>query len=696
MAEIEFKLFVYILVSAIVISILFHIFTYQKDEGFSELYFNGNLPNYIDTNKTYDFSFTVANHEESAETFSYEAKVELYNLYDVTEGIYKCSAKNRKKVEMKWLGNETLYTESDDYGRIEWPHYSIQYSYTNLMEGGTFTTVFHNESPLYYFTIHEDSSEIEFNGIRRKANLSASNNILINTTNGLKYYINDQLIFNESIDMPTNGWVDFNSTIIPSVTNLVVYQDSPIQVVSGKYIRDYSIDSSVIMKKLEESNQKISILRHEINISDNPDYYNDSELSILAGLNVSGIFESRAYIQNTTVEALPWANYTLRMDFQPYTQSHNLLVVIDDIKILFSNSDVYLYSGSNISKAKSPVVMGANQLLLNSNDDNIEISVNNQPLFTIKKQIRFENISLYTKKTLMAIGNILVTEKGCNKQSCRRVYSVESERSITQRRDLKATSNPEEISAGLGVNPLLGIAAILSGYTPQNESAPSLDYDIELNPSVINENIPSEDYVFDGPNAAVNNKGNYSFSYTFSMLEGAGLLETSFHDTSGKKVATLILNQPENSSFLYTNTDQISRSTATLDMDIASRHRIDFVYESGKLDIYINGKKIHGNIQADLSNGFFSISTLNTHFLISDITFFDRSTRERVPFSTNEDPCRLRKIEDISLGKEYLYLNNGENASIAKNFTIKNNFDFGKVSVNMTDKEIHFWVIRND
>ena len=59
MAEVEYKLFVYILVIAIVVSIIFHIFTYTKDEGFSELYFEGDLPNYVNTNETYDFSFSL-------------------------------------------------------------------------------------------------------------------------------------------------------------------------------------------------------------------------------------------------------------------------------------------------------------------------------------------------------------------------------------------------------------------------------------------------------------------------------------------------------------------------------------------------------------------------------------------------------------------------------------------------------------
>lgn len=715
MAEVEYKLFVYILIIAIVVSIIFHIFTYQKDEGFSEIYFEGDVPNYVSLNESYEFTFSIVNHEDKATTFAYEPKIELFNLHDTTEGIYRCVAKNRKKVFMEWFGNETLYTESDDYGNITWPYYTIQYTYTNLLEGGTFTTIFHNEEELYSFTIYEDSSEVEFKKDKskwKKVNLTANNKILINATDGLQYYLNDELVFNESIDMPTNGKIDFRATTLPSVHNLVIYRDSPIEVTKSKYIRDYEIDASVIMKKLQEMRKDVDVLRHEINITqennnltkyfDNPQanvtVNNLTEELILSSVNASNLYGSESYLQNGSVEGLSWKNYTLNWDFQIYTQRYTSLFNIDDFMVLFHNDHVFFIDGTKIEVVESPVEIGPNQLRFQATDNNIVISVNELPIYEIEKELEFNNVSIIVKKSIMALGNILVTKKSCVGPSCRRVYRVYSFRRVMQRRNLKATADPQIISAGLKINPLLGVAAIFAGYSPLNDTLSSLflDYDIELDRSLINEDIESEEYIFAGENAKVINQDNYSFSFSFDVLEGLGLLETSFHTNDGKKIATLILNQPENQSYLYTNLDTITRRTAEVGLSQDRRHRVDVLHEDGKSTFYLDGRKMFSDVEIDMSNGFFSISTLNTHYTIMGIALFDRSTRGRVPFSIAADPCRLRKIKEVSLEKKYLYLDIGEKAKISRKFMIKKDFDFGKVSVVMPDKEIHFWVINDD
>ena len=716
MVEVEYRLLIIILMIAIAISIIFHIFTYTAEAGFSELYFEDNLPNLVNQNQTYNFSFAITNHEDRPTTYGYESKLELFNLYDVTEGIYGCAAKYRKKVIMEWLENDSeLYTQSEDYGNIDWPYYSIQYSYSNLLEGGTFTTIFHNNNTQYSFTIDEDASEVEFTtneSIRKKVMLKPSNKILINVTGRIKYYINDELIFNKKIDMPANGKFDFKATTLPSLGNLVVYKDSPIEVTQAKYIREYDIDSSIILKRAEELRKDIDLLRIPINIStenstlslflnspqdnfsiNNPNF---NALSILSSINTISTFQSQSYIQNSSEEELSWKNYTLDINFQIFTEPHTFIVSIDDFMILFHNSDIFLIDNSTIQRKTSPVKVGANQLQLNSRDNNIVVSVNDFPLFNVIKPLEFKNISLYAKNTIMAFGNILLIKKGCNSISCRRIYRIESERHITQTREIGATTDPIPVSVELSAIPLLGIADIFKEYNLLNTSSLLLEYDIEIDPSLINGDIPSEEYVFNGKNAIVTNQGNYSFSFTFNILEGIGLLETSFHDDDGKKIATIILSQPENKTFLFTNLDTILKRTADIDMDPQKRHRLDIVHEAGNSNFYFDGRNIFNNIAIDMSNGFFSISNFNTHIGIMDITLFDRTTRERVPFSINTDPCRLRKIDEILLDKNSLYLDAGEKTTIPNTFTIDGDFDYGLVSAYMPDKEIHFWVTKND
>ena len=712
MVNSEYSLMVITLIAAIFISILFHIFTYPAEASFSEAYFGDNLPNTFDLNQSYNFSFSIANHEDRPKTYSYESKLELYNLYEVTEGVYKCSAKNRKKVIMEWIENGTeLYTQSDDYGRIDWPYYSIQYQYTNLLEGGTFTTIFHDENEIYSFTIYEGTQEIEFNhSVRKKVELKPSNEILINATDGLRYYLNGEMIFNEKIDLPTTGKVDFSSTTLPSIRNLVVYKDSPVEVTQSKYIREYDIDTAIIQKKLEETRQDIELMSHEINItqedtaltqffSSSQDKFTINKTNInelLSSINTTSQFQSRSYLQNSSAEELSWKNYTINMDFQTFTRAYTFIIGADDFMILFHDADIFFIDDYTIQRIKSPVKVGANQLQLNSENNNLVVSVNDFPIFNAVKPLGFKNVSLYTKNTIMALSNIVLTKKGCNSQSCRRVYRIESEMPITQRRDIEATAEPIPALEVLYGVPMLGVAELFKEYTLLNSSASLLNYDIGIDPSLINEDISSEEYVFNGKNAIVANQGNYSFSFNFNVLEGIGLLEASFHNNDGKKIATIILSQPDNRLFLFTNVGSVSKKTAEIDMDPTKSHRLDIVYESGNAAYYFDGRKLIGNIAIDMSNGFFSISNFNTHSEIRDITLFDRNTRSRIPFSINADPCRLRKIKEIVLDKNYLYLDKGEKATIANNFTIDSNFDYGMVSVSMPDKEIHFWVTRND
>src|SRR3989344_8814693 len=106
-----YKFLVTVLVSAIVVSLIFHIFFRRDaDEDFSEVFFPfpNKLPNDVNVGENHSYTFTVRNLEGKPSTYDYYSKLELFNLYDATEGIYKCSAKKRKKVSLGWIeGNVT-------------------------------------------------------------------------------------------------------------------------------------------------------------------------------------------------------------------------------------------------------------------------------------------------------------------------------------------------------------------------------------------------------------------------------------------------------------------------------------------------------------------------------------------------------------------------------------------------------------
>ena len=794
----DFTFFLTILISAIVVSLFFHIFLGQNTEAsFSEIYFQNpdDLPNDVSLGQKYNFTFLIKNDEEKPATYEYNSKLELFNLYDVTEGIYKCVAQQRKKVLLKWdYGNETnksvslennkvtgfitypqdesantyilrnsttIYSDSDDYGKIDWTHYTIEYSYENLLGGGSFTTFFYDKDNIKYsFRVIDDTSEVEFRytqnysvkSEKNKINLDKqSHEVLINVSNNtLNYYIDRQLIFNKSLENITNGKMGFrmdDSYVL--IGRLITYKDTPIQVTSSKYIREYDIDNSLIIQKIEDyrkvSEENYYLIRNSTNLSiecknseceglksylNNPKSinfkinYSTNETEILSLSAPSRVTSLPSYsiLQNTSTPELLWLNYTIKIYFQIFVRPHAFLVSFDrDFMILFQNQYIYFVlkseNGTSIYRRRSFVEIGVNELLLESKNNNILVYINKIPIFSIKKEINMKEISLYTKNTFMVFDDIIVTNKdskcrfGSISKDCKRIYRVESERRVSSSDQFRVVTEPIRLSAGLALAPFLGVSSIFENQ-PQNTTfnkstaaqsiTQLIDYEIEIDPSLINENIPSEKYVFDGRNARLFNQTNYSFSFNFHLLDGVRLIETSFYDNDKTEISKFVVYQPSNEVYLFTNyKGAVVKSTAIVNISSYAGHKFEMQFESNQTKYYIGDRKIFDVEGIDASNGFFSISTYNTYADINEIRIYDRNLRRYIPYTINKDPCKLRKIDEMQLLKGSLYLDNNENKTIETSFSIDKDFDYGMVSAILkqegrNESEIHFWVVRGD
>jgi len=775
-----YSLLVTLLVLAILTSLVFHIFFKDNtDIGFSEIYFTSpnELPNDVNQNKNYNYTFTIKNLEGKPSTYSYNSKLELFNLYDATEGIYKCIGKQRKKVTLEWIeGNNTdsevflmgdskngsfMFSKSNDYGLIDWPYYNIKYKYRNILDVGSFTTSFHYQNTTKFsFTVYSDTSTIEFayleDGevkIQRKkiSNLKLDNNVLISVDDQIKYYINDELIFFKEFDNVTAGKVDFrmDDTYI-LIGRLSVYRDSAIVVTKSSLIRDYEIDNKNIIKKINslraQSEDDAYMIRKGINLTDvcKEDYCDNLRsylnnpgdaqfvvnLKNIDGVNListldtfnSGQFPSQAYLQNGSMDELFWENFNVRVNLQTFVEPHTILISFDDnFMMLFHNSNVFFITRSEdiltINHRSSPIKVGVNEIFLESKKDNVVFKINGLPLFNFKRNFDFRDVSLYTKNTFIALDNIVAVNKhkDCSalstSQNCKRTYRFLSERKISRKKALSIISAPIFVSAGLGISPFLGVSDLFESQNFLiNDSNVSLrpdllqlvDYEIELDPALIKEDIPSEKYVFDGENARLINKNNYSFSFDFNVLEGVGILEVSFHKIGGQKISTIILNEPNNEASIFSNIDgTLFKDLAFVNITQEKSHKLDIIHESNTTSYYFGGKKFFEYENIDMSNGYYSISTFNTHFDIRDISLYERTIKRRTRYSIDNDPCRLRKIDEIELNRDSLFLDNEEDYTINKNFTINGTFDYGLVSVFLEPElsnqtEIHFWVVKDD
>jgi len=799
--EKDYTFLVTMLILAIAVSLIFHIFFKQDvDASFSEIYFPypNELPNMVFLDHKYNFTFSISNHEQKPATYEYNSKLELFNLYDVTEGIYKCAAQQRKKVVLKWVesnepnttkqtsneitgaitssGNKTtiesnntisqpyIYSESDDYGFIDWKYYVVEYSFENLMETGRFTAIFYDKTKTKYsFIIDGDTGEAVMmysedsntKSEKKKIQKQKQNiEVTINVTDGIRFYIDDEVIFDKKISNLTGGQLGFRMDNGYFVLNKVlVYRDSPIEVRNSKYIREYDIDNSFIIPKLEEFRRSTEKYYYLISNTTN---YNASCVSdecsslksflnnptthdfatTIKGINetfIFGLIDAKgtavspdyAILQNSTANKLLWPNFTLRLDFQLFVKPHTFLVSFDkEFMIMFHNTHIYFVDKNSgnltIYRRASPVDIGVNEILLESKNHNTIVYINQIPLFNIKKEMNFEEINIYTKNTFIIFDKITVSnnDRTCrltDEKECRRVYNIPSQRQVSSRREVKAIADPLKFSAALGAAPFLGVNELfeMSNKTkellandstgpPLPDISQILDYEIDINPLIINKNIPSEKYVFNGANAKLINQTNYTFSFNFYILEGAGLMEVSFYNNKEKKAVVFLVNQPKNEAYLFTyHEGSLVKDIISINTSRQNRHGFQLEFESNKTAYNIDGRNIIEPEGTDMSNGFFSISTYNTYIDLVDINFYDRTTKRAIPFSINKDPCSLRKIDEIPIKKESLYLDNNERKNITQSFSISKDFDYGMASVslkqeNRNESEIHFWVVRND
>lgn len=795
----DFAFFVTILVAAIAISILFHIFFSQNiDVGLSELYFPDpdNLPNDVLLGNNYNFSFMARNLEGRPDTYNYNAQLQLFNLYDVTEGIYRCIVEQRKKVFLTWVyanesnaslileneitgydiyddlslvsrritifENPPIYSKSDDYGRIDLPYYTVDYSIENIFETGSFTTIFHDSDRIkYYFTIYSDTDEVKFvyfegnttkSEIKKVENLKPNNRILINATDSLRYYIDNKLIFDKKIPDITNGKFDFRiDNGIIMLNRLVIYKDSPLEVTKSGYVRQYDIDNSLIIPKIEEYRKSyeeyIPMVSYIANFTkeceneecdkfksflNNPqDAYsiefeegiNETDIISLIDVKDTIVTTDNLILPNTTINKLFWENFTLRMDFQLFVKQHTFLLNFDGrFMVLFHNANIYFinkeFDRIRVYRRRSTVELGVNEIAFESKGYNTIVYINNLPIFNIQKELNMERVTIHTKNTFVIFSDIFISNKddSCKETEavCKRIFNVPSQRQISQRREVIAIANPLRLSVAIGAAPIIGAAELLKQddfkQLLKNESQNAslldiselIDYGIDIEPLTANSNIPSEKYIFDGANARLANLSNYTFSFDFYLLEGAGLIETSFYNNDGTKSLTFIANEPKEEIYILThNKGSLIKDTISFNISIKEQYRFSLEFESGKVKYMVNRRNVFESDGIDLSNGFFSITTYNTYADLIDITFYDRNTKMRIPFVINKDPCSLKKIYEINLENGHLYLDNKENKTIFKSFSINKDFDYGLVSVtlhqeNRNESEIHFWVVKND
>ena len=211
----------------------FRVHVYGKPEYFSELYFPepDNLPNKINLNTNYDYSFAIKSNEEYTKKYKYETGIELYNLYDFTEGKYHCLSKYRDKIYLDWTNASdfTLINEPKKFEAIEkmfvlpnykkkinWPQYTVEFGFPPPTGVGQLVIFFRNETDMkYHITIDEANNKTFFNQEQTSTGVdlkSGNNKIrLIVKEDNIKLFLNSILVVNKQYSTLYNGQFGFES-----------------------------------------------------------------------------------------------------------------------------------------------------------------------------------------------------------------------------------------------------------------------------------------------------------------------------------------------------------------------------------------------------------------------------------------------------------------------------------------------------
>jgi len=857
-----FKFFVTILIAAIIISIIFHIFFVDRAPvSFTELYFPepDSLPNEVLTGTPYNFTFVIKSNELKPTTYDYTSRMELFRLYDVTEGIYRCVSRQRKKVNFDWMeGNAStgisllagsdevlnsaqqssllvpqalelgdqaensapsnqddetysgfFMSQTDDYNWIDWPNYNLEYVLTDAMDAGNFTTIFHDKGKIKYtITMSKPNGEVMLsylNGtdlIKRteRVLLSSNNDVHIIYKGTLQYYLNRELVFNESVPDATAGKFDFRFDNDYFILNrLLLYKDHAIEVTSPQYVKEFDIDNSLIFERIKNLSlaSSFDILYNSENVN-YPYTCNDSScrevIDYISGpgssfgltvldywpaandviamadtgentFNIPSVFIT----QNTTPEALGWKNFTIRLSYQLFVRKHAIIYNFDDqVYLLLHDSNMYFFvkrgdAANPVTKAywrRNPSSVGVNELSVESKNGNMIFYVNRRPLINFETDIPMQKVSIATKDSFNVFSDLVMSKNSpeCRRlvasSECRRIFRTASERRLVAPSSTSAVSQAVVISSDLKASPYLqilgafalgtsimegdagnlGLADEASGLNqtlngtsalplnatdsnfsmPAQDAAGSLDrqqldtsntleilsYDINVNTSIINEDIASEKFVFNGPTAVLKNATNYTFSLNFNPLEGLGLLEISFYNENGL-LTNFIIYQPEKTAYLFRNyqgTILQDKVFANVTWNNTYNFKID--HKANKTVYSLNYKKILEFDDFDVSNGFFAMATYYTYYELRDLKLDISDLNRVVPFKIDRDPCALKKTEEIIMGQNSLYLSPGENTTVFNSFEINQDFDYGLATVTLrpeqkNETEIHFWVIKN-
>lgn len=720
-------LLLFVLTTSVLISILFVAYfiisTDYSDDSFSTLEFSNPdlLPSSAQTDSTKSFEYSVDSYEHKLNNYTVQSSLELYRLYDATEGIYDCLADFRRKIYLHytnespvryiWNNNtnnivKDLVIEPNYAELINWSHYKASASAYNEFGEGQFLLYFENNNTLFYTLLIDGTTNNTYLNQTYIGTLSDAEDVGIfieYKREQLFISVNDELFYSFPF-VESEGQFGFESRNAYYKFGLTVYRDEPIEIPVLGNVMNYEISLNYYYNLLRSARNDLSKSYNFVR------QYNSREDTTVIPRNCNSfpctytftsgqslVLENQTNVSDYIVN-LPWNNLTLpfwhisqeTVEIPWYyfnisgthpalsTDASISLIFDEDLALTLTNKSITIFyqEENNIHIQQVPYDNTTFRIYVKNTTIEIESSAGPVSI-NIPFQLYNKTLQLYTINSISTISELVLEKYSCESYSFCKITILPS---ATRRFTNEVIEN-------------LGEATTVNSISSFRKSISSIQEEqIDVPEQVIN-SIPDTINSFNGAQALIKNSSNFSFSFRTEYLDGKGLISLLFRDLNDSVVFNVTHDFFQGKMFVN------GRSTQLISNPLGWR-RISLSYKDGNMTAYFNGTQIRSFKHPGPLDGYFSIESYDTHNELSDLYL------QRDEFSRNlpllEDPCRLRLVYSEVLRNEDFSLEPQDSKIFTDSFTLDRFFDYGKVNVdlygssqmNNTPLHIHYWLVR--
>lgn len=756
MNEHEDKVLGYILIAGLILGIIaaviLVIISRQPPEPFSAVYFTNpdDLPNLVRIGNTYAFDYAIQSHENETREYDITTKLELFRLYDTTEGLYNCLSPYRHKIYLKWT-NETNLThatiqdelelipdlriEPDHSNTINWNSYYFSADLGNAYGEGEFIIFFANENyTKYKISINQKENQSYFNDEAiGKINMSNQNDkIRIEYKNQeLEFYYNNKLITRKKIEDATNGQFGFETRdTFVTLGGAKISRDQEIEVPDREHIWEYQIDTNLYYNLLglarQNENKEILMVRNFISaetfqplpgLRTETPAETDEEGNIIpipSGISCYNEFACKYQSTNennyqielnnitSLLYSLPRINYGNSFWLTPRTQ--------EDKYIIWNNFDVNVnlqsFTGQDSMAVKFDedfaVLITTNTFSAIIRTDKgiiIQQKPKNLQKYNDSNNILNENFTIKIRgsEVELIFGNdslIVETNKDFNNSSID-LFHHNTFSSITK---IEIKDSSEECNDSK--YKFCKLTYKFQQPTPRQSEQNPTDFGTIKQEQIITdtEKILSRTLEFSGVATRIINKTNITFNANFIYLDGDGVIDFVYKDLDGNEKARVSVNM-ENNAIELNGTRQ---KTINQVLQKDAWHEITLkLLQDGWINVMHNRTDL-GLMPTGTNTGYFSIEQKNTYAEFRQVSIRDDVTGRTTNIPLLDDPCQLRLVYSKTIRQENFTLEPETRKEYKEFFKLNEFFDYGKVSITMNGSSntnntalgIHFWMVR--